>query len=139
MLSGFLFVVFSSFYIWLYYKPHRTSEQHQRSIGTAVTDAENPPKDALQLDEDKPIVQIIDKRTPIPEQPGSIAATKQLTSKTESATESVPEVIRSNPPESELVEAARESAPEKDAQAGEDAPLFSEQLEQERPNPSANM
>lgn len=56
-------------------------------------------------------VQVIDKRTPIPEQPANTAATEQLTTDTESAIESVPEMIRPNPPvPDELVQSARESA-----------------------------
>lgn len=89
MLSIFLFVVIFSIYIWLFYEPPT-------------------PTDAGQPDKDQSIVQIIDNRTPIPEQPASIAAT-----------------------EPELVEAARESAQEKDAQAGEDAPIQPSELEPE--------
>jgi hypothetical protein len=112
MLSIFLFVVIFSIYIWLFYEPPT-------------------PTDAGQPDKDQSIVQFIDNRTPIPEQPASIAATEQLTTKTESATESVPEVIPPSPKEPELVEAARESAQEKDAQAGEDAPIQPSELEPE--------
>lgn len=89
MLSIFLFVVIFSIYIWLFYAPPT-------------------PTDAGQPDKERSIVQIIDNRTPIPEQPASIAAT-----------------------EPELVEAARESAQEKDAQAGEDAPIQPSELEPE--------
>lgn len=89
MLSIFLFVVIFSIYIWLFYEPPT-------------------PTDARQPDKERSIVQIIDNRTPIPEQPASIAAT-----------------------EPELVEAARESAQEKDAHAGEDAPIQPSELEPE--------
>lgn len=74
----------------------------------AVNNAPAPPPA-----EDKQRVQIVDKRTPIPDQSAEIAATEQLTTGTELATESVPEVIQPNSPEpDELVQAARESAVE---------------------------
>lgn len=56
-------------------------------------------------------VQIIDKRTPIPQQPASTPATDQLTTDKEPPTESVPEVISTNSPEpDEVIQASRESA-----------------------------
>lgn len=74
----------------------------------AVNNAPAPPPA-----EDKQRVQIVDKRTPIPAQSAEIPATEQLTTGTELATESVPEVIQPNSPEpDELVQAARESAVE---------------------------
>lgn len=104
MLSIFLFVVVFSFLSWLSYKPHRTADQHQHH-------------------EDKQIVQIIDNRTPIPEQPASIAAKEQLTTDTLSATESLPELRRPLPPDPSLIEAARESASVGDAVASDAAQI----------------
>lgn len=110
MLSIFLFVVILSTYIWLSYEPQRTSDNHQR------------------IDKGKLRVEIVDNRTPIPEQSESIAATEQLTTDTEAATESLPELKRPLPPDPELVEAARESAPKVDAAAGEAAQIPIEEL-----------
>lgn len=135
MLSIFLFIVFFSFLSWLSYKPHRASDQHQHSIGAAsattgpslTQDTAKVPdtfpktqKTALKPDYDNSIVQIIDNRTPIPQQPTSIAATEQLPTDMESATEKEPELIRSNSIEpDELVQAARESAHSGDAVASD--------------------
>lgn len=81
------------------------------ATGEAMPAVNNAP--APQPAEDKQRVQIVDKRTPIPDQSAEIAATEQLTTGTELATESVPEVIQPNSPEpDELVQAARESAGE---------------------------
>jgi hypothetical protein len=72
-------------------------------------------------------VQIIDKRTPIPEQPANTAATEQLTTDTESAIESVPEMIRPNPPvPDELVQSARESAAAEEPRQVKEEPLGAE-------------
>lgn len=63
-------------------------------------------------------VQVIDKRTPIPEQPANTAATEQLTTDTESAIESVPQMIRPNPPvPDELVQSALESVADEETTA----------------------
>ena len=110
MLSIFLFVVIFSTYIWLSYEPQRTSDNHQR------------------VDKDKLRVEIVDNRTPISEQSESIAATEQLTTDTEAATESLPELKRPLPPDPSLIEAARESAPKVDAVAGEAAQIPIEEL-----------
>jgi cytoskeletal protein RodZ len=96
------------------------------ATGEAMPAANND--SAPQLGEAQQRVQIIDNRTPIPEQPAEIAAIEQLTTGTESVTESVPEVIQPNFPEpDELVQATRESAVE-DAQAGEDSLISTEEL-----------
>ncbi len=86
-------------------------------------------------------VQIIDKRTPIQEQPASTPAVEQLTTYKEPPTESVPEVIPTNSPEpDEVVQASRESAAVEITLA-ETARLESSQREQEvipepiRPHP----
>lgn len=118
MLSIFLFVVIFSIYIWLFYEPPT-------------------PKDAGQPDKAQSIVQIIDNRTPIPEQPASIAATEQPEPEADAEIEptlteeeaialavettlaagdregSVPELIRPHPPDPELVEVAIRDAEEK--------------------------
>lgn len=73
-------------------------------------------------------VQIIDKRTPIAEQPADISATQQLTSDTQAATDTE-QVIPANPPQpDELVQAARESDAAEDTQAVEVAPVIIEEL-----------
>ena len=73
-------------------------------------------------------VQIIDKRTPIPEQPTDISATQQLTSDTLATTETA-EVTPANPPQpDELVQTARESDAAADTQAVEVAPVITEEL-----------
>ena len=93
------------------------------ATGEAMPAVNNVP--APQPAEDKQKVQIVDNRTPIPNQSAEIAATEQLTTGTELATESVPEVIQPNSPEpDELVQAARESA-------GEDATLQASEREQQ--------
>lgn len=72
-------------------------------------------------------VQVIDKRTPIPEQPANTAAKEQLTTDTESAIESVPEMIRPNPPvPDELVQSARESAAAEEPRQVKEEPLGAE-------------
>ena len=92
--------------------------------GIVLNTSPPTPIDAIEQDEDNSRVQIIDKRTSIPEQPADIAATTE----TESASESVPQVISPNSPEpDELVQAARESAVE-DFQAGQDSLIRSEEL-----------
>ena len=73
-------------------------------------------------------VQIIDKRTPIAEQPADISATQQLTSDTQAITDTE-QVIPANPPQpEELVQAARESDAAADTQAVEVAPVITEEL-----------
>lgn len=77
------------------------------------------PEGSVSNDNSK--VQIIDKRTPIAEQPAGISATQQLTSDTE-------QVIAANPPQpDELVQAARESDAAEDTQV-EVAPVIIEEL-----------
>lgn len=66
-----------------------------------------PVTNAIAPDTDNKI-QIIDKRTPIPQRSVDTTTT-QLT------TESVPEVVQPNAPADELVQAARESAPEENS------------------------
>lgn len=136
MLFTFLFLVFFSFYMWLYYKPNRTSSQHRRYGSAAlaaatpsqtptarIINAEAPPPTAkLQSIKDKPTVQIIDKRTPIPEQSLSVIAEEQLTVKTE------PAAIRDTSPKPELVEAVEDLLPEKPPQAGEDTLIQTSEL-----------
>jgi hypothetical protein len=64
-------------------------------------------------------VQIIDKRTPIAEQPADISATQQLTSDTQATTDTE-QVIPANPPQpDELVQTARELDAAADTQAVE--------------------
>lgn len=124
--------------MWLYYKPNRTSSQHRRygsaalvaaipspTTSTArIPNAEAPPPTAKsQPSEDKPTVQIIDKRTPIPEQSLSVIAEEKLTVKTE------PAAIRDTSPKPELVEAVEDLLLEKHPQAGEDTLIQTSELE----------
>lgn len=132
MLSTFLFLVFFSLYMWLYYKPNRTSSQHRR-YGSAVaaatptariSNAQAPPPTAkLQSNEDKPTVQIVDKRTPIPEQSSYITAAEKLTVKTE------PAAIRDTSRKPELVEAVEDLLPDKHPQAGKNTLIQTSALE----------
>jgi len=138
MLSTFLFLVFFSLYMWLYYKPNRTSSQHRR-YGSAALAAATPsqtkptarifnaeaplstPK--LQPNEDKPTVLIVDKRTPIPQQSLSVIAEEKLTVKTE------PAAIQDTSPKPELVEGVEDLLAEKHPQAGEDTLIQTSELE----------
>jgi len=106
-------------------------------IGKRVGGSATAAKDRLQEDlsgangapasNDNSKVQIIDKRTPIPEQPTDISATQQLTSDTPTTTETA-EVTLANPPQpDELVQAARESDAAADTQV-EVAPVITEEL-----------
>lgn len=101
-------------------------------IGKRVGGSATAAKDRLQenisgangapASNDNSKVQIIDKRTPIAEQPADISATQQLTTNTE-------QVIPANPPQpDELVQSARESDAAADTQAVEVAPVISEEL-----------
>ena len=92
-----------------------------------------PPINAIEQDEDNPRVQIIDKRIPIIEPPADIAATEEETialavettladaataeASVEAQEGSVPEPVRPNPPDPEIVEAAIRDAEEKHQQA----------------------
>ena len=139
MLSTFLFLVFFTLYMWLYYKPNRTSSQHRHygsaalaaatpsqttSTARIIPNAEAPlPTAKFQPNENKPTVQIVDKRTPIPEQSLSVIVEEKLTVKTE------PAAIRDTSPKPELVEAVEELLPEKHPQAGEDKLIQTSELE----------
>lgn len=137
MLSTFLFLVFFSLYMWLYYKPNRTSSQNRRYEGTALaaktlqtsstaripTSEAPPPTAKLQPDEDKPTVEIVDKRMPIPEQSLSVITEEKLTGKTELA------AIRDTSPKPELVEGVKDLLSEKHAQVGEDTLIQTSELE----------
>ncbi len=65
---------------------------------------------------EKPAVEVIDNRTPTPEQPKD---TTSATADTEAKTESAPEAIPPHPPSPELVEEAKQSAAEAEAIAQE--------------------
>lgn len=119
--------------------PQKLSQLQKRVTGGwGVKDAQTtqPPStvptavasNASTLESDK--VQIVDNRTPIPEQPTEVAAEEQLTINTESAILSVPEVIQPTSPEPELVEAASEPARE-DAKAEQEASITTEELDLE--------
>lgn len=125
MLSIFLFFVLFSIYIWLDYDPHRTSNQHHHSVTARVPDTFGQAlASAKRPDEDNPTVQISDNRIPIAEQPASIAATEQLTTDMELATQCLPKLIRPNPPAPSLIEAARESTtPQGDTVANDAAQI----------------
>ena len=108
MLSTFLFLVLFSLYSWLYYKP--------RSAALAAATAK------LQPNEDKPTVQIVDKRTPIPEQSLPVIAEEKLKVKTAPAT------IRDTSPKPELVEAVEDLLSEEHP-PGEDTLIQTSELE----------
>jgi hypothetical protein len=69
---------------------------------------------------EQPVVEIVDKTTPITEQPAEDAA---ATTNTEAKIESIPEVIPPNPPSPELVEAAQA-----DAESEDKAPIPVEEI-----------
>lgn len=107
-------------------------------IGKRVGGSATAAKDRLQenlsgangapASNDNSKVQIIDKRTPIAEQPADISATQQLTSDTQATTDTR-QVIPANPPQpDELVQATRESDTAADTQAVEVAPVITEDL-----------
>lgn len=98
MLSIFLFIVFLSIYTWLYYKPKGTSNQHHpdgsADIATTAPSQTTPgspnaeaslPATELQLNQDEAMVQIVDKRTPEPNQSLLVTAEEKPTVKTQSA------------------------------------------------------
>ena len=86
MLSTFLFLVLFSLYAWLYYKPKSAAIAATSSLTAKL----------------KPTVQIVDKRTPIPEQSLSVIAEEKLPVKTAPAT------IGDTSPKPELVEAVED-------------------------------
>ena len=89
--------------------------------GTNQTPTSSTVASGASASNDNSKVQIIDKRTPIAEQPADISATQQLTTDTE-------QVIAANPPQpDELVQAARESDAAADTQV-EVAPVITEEL-----------
>ncbi|MBW4688749.1 MAG: hypothetical protein KME40_27600 [Komarekiella atlantica HA4396-MV6] len=71
------------------------------------------PKDITSVLTEQPIVEIVDKTTPIPEQTAENAVT---TTDTEAKIENVPEAIPPNPPSPELVEAAQADVEIEDTQ-----------------------
>ncbi len=136
MLSTFLFLVFFSLYMWLYYKPNRTSSQHRRYESASLAAAtpsqtrstartpstEAPPPTAkLQPNKDKLTVQIVDKRTST-EQSLSVITEEKLTGKTE------PAAIPDNSQKPELVEGVKDVS-EKHSQVGEDTLIQTSELE----------
>lgn len=135
MLSTFLFLVFFSLYMWLYYKPNRTSSQHRRYESAALaaatpsqtrSTARTPSTEAplltakLQPNKDK-LIQIVDKRTPT-EQSLSVITEEKLTGKTE------PAAIPDNSPKPELVEGVKDVS-EKHSQVGEDTLIQTSELD----------
>lgn len=125
MLSILLFIVFFSLLSWLSKEPHRTSDQNQHS-DTAVTDTFPAPTD-VKPDEDKSTVEIIDNRTPISEQPTSMAAKEQLTTDIElaSSESAPPEEMPSPTPVEEQEPASIATV------ASPDAPVSQPSAEQE--------
>lgn len=71
----------------------------------------------------KPAVEVVDNRTPLPEQPAAV-----LTSDTESKIEPVAEAIPPHPPSPELVEAAKEAAAAEEAAIAELAKIPMEEM-----------
>ncbi len=134
MLSTFLFIVFLSIYMWLYYQPSPTSNQHHRygSADIAATTPSQPtsigsnaetslPAAKMQPNQKEATIQIVDKRTPIPNPSLSIVA-EETTVKTQSAD------IEEVPSMSEPVKALENSLTETYPQAGEET-LTSDELE----------
>ena len=128
-------------------------DQVQQTVGKKTPD----PKTAVTspTTKDKPVVEIIDERTPISEQSAvtPVITVTQLktpppeqptTTDTEARTESVPELIPPLPPSPELVEAAKESTEDKTpplpvvfvSPSAELAPRAETQPNQLPPNPS---
>lgn len=130
--------------------------QFGKQVGGSATAAKDRLQENLSgatgtpnsVSKDNSKVQIIDKRTPIPEQPAD-TGTPQQAANTQAATQSAeviptatesntvadtqaktdPEVIPANPPQpDELVQAARESDAVEDTQAVEVAPVITEEL-----------
>lgn len=90
--------------------------------GTNQTPTSSTVASDASVNNDNSKVQIIDKRTPIAEQPADISATQQLTTDTE-------QVIPANPPQpDELLQAAGESDTAADTQAVDVAPVLTEEL-----------
>ncbi len=126
MLPTFLFIVFLSIYAWLYSKPRRTSNQHPSNESadlTATTPSQitptspnaeaSSPAATLQPDREEATIQIVDKRTPIPNPSLSIVA-EETTVKTQSA------VIEEVSSKSEPLQALEELLTKKHLQAGEE-------------------
>lgn len=136
MLFTFLFLVFFSIYMWLYYKPNRTSRQHhpyesievvtlpsQTTPATGAVEAvASVPTAKIKSNADDPIVQIVDKRTLIPGQSSSIIAEKELTVRTQSP------VNQDTSLKPEIVETV-EGLCEEHSQAKEDALIQTSELE----------
>ncbi len=131
MFSIFLFLVFLSIYTWLYYDPNRTSNQHHRygsadiaATTTKVSNAEASLTTAKsQPNQDKVTVQIVDKRTPMPERSLLNITEEKQTVKTESI------AIGNTALESKLAKAVENSSPKKYPQAGEETLVQTSELE----------
>lgn len=120
MLFIFLFVVFLSFYFWLFYKPGSTSNQNKQSVAAPTRATLDTQRDALKPDEDKPAVQIIDNRTSISEQPASTTATApevELAPPVEAPPEEIPATVE----ESESVNIGTAAEPETASVSEEEA------------------
>ena len=80
----------------------------------------------------KAAVEVVDNRTPLPEQPATTTVPEEpaavLTSDTESKIEPVPEAIPPHPPSPELVEAAKEAAAAEEAAIAELAKIPMEEM-----------
>ncbi len=131
MLSTFLFFVFLSIYMWLYYEPNDTSNQHHRygsadiaATTTKVSNAEaSLPAAKLQPNQDKATVQIVDKRIATPERSLLNITEEKPTVKTESI------AIQDTSLESKLVEVVENSSSKKHPQAEEDMLVQTSELE----------
>ena len=133
MLSTFLFLVFLSIYMWLYNKPNPASNQRHGSadIGTTTPSQTTPkisnaeassPAAKLQPNQDKVNVQIVDKRTPIPD-PSLLVIAEETTVKTQSA------AIQDTSSKSELAKAVEDSLPKEYPQVGEETFVQTSELE----------
>ncbi|MGI8503890.1 MAG: Ycf66 family protein [Hassallia sp.] len=71
-------------------------------------------------------VEVVDKRTPVPEQP--VVPATVVTTDTEAKSETVPEAIPPHPPAPELVEAAKEAAAVEEAAVAELAKIPLEEI-----------
>ncbi len=114
--------------------PQRLS-QIQKGIGGVFSGVKDKAQQTLSKKTPQTTpVEVVDKRTPIPEQPVVPATTDitpeqpVVTTDTEVKSETVPQAIPPNPPAPELVEAAKEAAAAEEAAVAEEAKIPVEEI-----------
>jgi hypothetical protein len=114
--------------------PQRLS-QIQKGFGGVFSGAKDKAQQTLNKKTPQTTpVEVVDKRTPIPEQPVAPTTTDitpeqaVVTTDTESKSETVPEAIPPNPPAPELVEAAKQAAAVEEAAVAELAKIPVEEI-----------